>query len=54
MKTLYFSIRVIEAENEQEAFEKIMNEDFCETHELCDTVVTIDELKKHLNDENQN
>jgi hypothetical protein len=48
MKKIYFSIRVVEAENFDEALEKIGYEDFLEEHPLCDMVLTIDELKEQL------
>ncbi len=36
----YYSIRVVEANNLDDAIEVIKNEEFCEGDELCDAVLT--------------
>jgi hypothetical protein len=44
----YYSIRVIEAESQEEAIEKIQDGEFLEEDELCDEVLTADELLERL------
>ena len=43
-KTRFVSIRVIEAKNEEEALEKVLSEDFDESHELCDKIIPLNEI----------
>ena len=40
----YYSIRVVEAEDREEAIEKVQNEEFDEYAEFCDGVFTGQEL----------
>jgi hypothetical protein len=47
--TKFYSIRVIKAESEDEALEKIYMEEFDECDPLCDSILTLEELKKELN-----
>lgn len=44
----YYSIRVIQAESEDEALEKIYHDDFDESDDLCDKILTKEELIKEL------
>lgn len=45
---LYYSIRVVKAKSKQDAINKIGNQDFVESHELCDKVLTESQLKSQL------
>lgn len=47
MKT-YYSIRVVRAKTEEKAIEKICNEQFNESHELCDRVMSEEEIKEYF------
>ena len=40
----YYSIRVIEAESENDALDKVYNQEFYETHDMCDVIITRDQL----------
>lgn len=48
MKTLYFSVRAVEAKNYNKACDCVENEKFYEVHQLCDKLMTIEELKEEL------
>ena len=48
-KKFYFSIRVVKAISEEQAIDKICTEEFVEEHNLCDKVLTLEELKEELN-----
>ena len=45
----YYSIRAIEAENHEDAIEKVMDGCFDEDDPICDKVLTRDELAKEMN-----
>lgn len=45
---LYYSIRVVKAKSKKEAIDKILNQDFDMSHELCDEVITERTLKSKL------
>lgn len=45
----YYNIRVVEADNSDKAFEKIMNADFDETDPICDKVLTLEEFCNQMN-----
>ena len=47
----YYSIRTMIASSEREAIDKIEQQDFDESNPICDRVVTLDELKRLLEDQ---
>ena len=47
----YYSIRVVEADNLEEAVAKVMSEDFDETDPICDKVLTLEEFCNKMNPE---
>lgn len=44
----YYSVRTIKAETQDEAISKVEDGEFDESHELCDRVLTTEELIKEL------
>jgi hypothetical protein len=44
----YYSVRTIKAKTQYEAITKVEDGDFDEMHELCDEVLTTEELIKKL------
>ena len=46
----YYNIRVVEASSQEEAVDKICDDDFLDQHDLCDVVLTISELLSKLDE----
>lgn len=47
----FFNIRVVEADNFNEAIDKVRFGDFEEEDNLCDTIYTLEDLKQILDNE---
>ena len=47
----FFSIRVVEAENLEEAWNQVEEGNFVEWDEMCDEVYTLEQLKQILDNE---
>lgn len=48
-KEIYFSIRTVKAKNTEDAIEEVISGNFDESHDMCDKVLTKEELVKELN-----
>ena len=46
----YYSIRVVMADNREEAVDKVCNQEFDESDDLCDRVITADEMAVFCSD----
>ncbi|WP_165929991.1 hypothetical protein [Flavobacterium caseinilyticum] len=50
---IYYSIRVMKAKTEEKARKKMCDDNFFEDHELCDVILSEQELKDYLKNKNK-